>query len=930
MNRNKSILLSATALAMFASPEMAHAQSATVVFLPRTASQPSASCIVPAVAETGTFANAISGDGQIVVGFGNRSACANAWRNGVPQLLNDPNSNPTVGGMVQASSTNTDGSIIVGDARGTGFGSGYNQTTIWTATTGFYNPPEVVAGSRQAIGSGYVNANGTYFALNVSDYTRNTISGDFSQYSGRIAAYRWSPVSGYEAIGSLGSRYDMVATGIDAAGSAIAGTAIDPATGTDRIAFVWRAASGLTSLSHLSNNPAGGVSAASTAEAISRDGTTIVGRSLDASGFSQAAFWRNSTITGLGFLPGLSPTQTGLFADNATKAQAVNADGSIIVGTTGSGFQNPTSLAWRWTSASGMQDLNLFATNAGINLGGYVLTDAVGLSDSGQYITGNSFNAAQSQSRGYVLSIAQAPTTLSTTSRLIVTIRLPGVTQTAIVNQTFSTQVDGLLNGANVFTRTVTDPINGAGGVTALADARSALQVGSGLRRVVIGAPVLLSNVTTVLGTTNAVVDVASGTATSTATVNTFGPAVVATGDLGTCATAAANNVNPTGCSLAGTPVTVDAGILNSNVFTNTINSVTPTTTQTVNQLITARWQVSATAGNQFGTVHALSGVAAFDRGDRLVGQLLGMGGASDAAANGITRADMPMRGAHGFGGEGGGLTMFGGYFGNWSRIDADPSVPVANVKGSTNGFVLGLEQALGDGRIGLAMDHGSSNVSVRDPAYPETLAFKHTQIALFAGWNSDGFNLDGAASYGFGTARTSLTTPTTPAIGSRDVQTWSLGAQGGYTVPLGTSASISPHAGIRHVSANLDRFTEVGGPSPLLGRDQTVTRTRLYAGIEAEAGIDLGGATLTSRIHARIARDSGDSSGTADLVFANTPSGPVMQALGPGVGRTVAELGGSIDAAVSDTAHLWIGYDGAFRHGARSHTANAGVSVRW
>ncbi|MBK8376079.1 MAG: hypothetical protein IPL18_15035 [Sphingomonadales bacterium] len=85
------------------------------------------------------------------------------------------------------------------------------------------------------------------------------------------------------------------------------------------------------------------------------------------------------------------------------------------------------------------------------------------------------------------------------------------------------------------------------------------LQVAGGLRRVVIGAPVLISNTTTVLGTTNAVVDVASGTSTSTATVNTFGPATVATGDLGTCATPAANNTNPTGCSLAGTPVTVDA-----------------------------------------------------------------------------------------------------------------------------------------------------------------------------------------------------------------------------------------------------------------------------------------------------------------------------------------------------------------------------------
>ncbi len=137
-------------------------------------------------------------------------------------------------------------------------------------------------------------------------------------------------------------------------------------------------------------------------------------------------------------------------------------------------------------------------------------------------------------------------------------------------------------------------------GLAALGDARSALKV-SGLRRLVIGAPTLVSSSTTILGTTSSTVDVVTGTTTATATVTTNGPATVATGNLGTCATAAANGVNPTGCSLPGTPVAVSAGVVNTNVFTNTINAVTPTTSQIVNQLITARWKVAATAGNQFG-----------------------------------------------------------------------------------------------------------------------------------------------------------------------------------------------------------------------------------------------------------------------------------------------------------------------------------------
>jgi uncharacterized protein with beta-barrel porin domain len=200
--------------------------------------------------------------------------------------------------------------------------------------------------------------------------------------------------------------------------------------------------------------------------------------------------------------------------------------------------------------------------------------------------------------------------------------------------------------------------------------------------------------------------------------------------------------------------------------------------------------------------------------------------------------------------------------------------------------------------------------------------------VALFAGWQTGHFSLNGAAAYGFGTAKTSLTTPTTPATASRDVRSWSLGAQAGYTVPLGKSASVELVGGVRHTAAKLKAFTETGGPSPLLGRDQTVHRTRAYAGIEAQAGIALGNITLTPRLHARYAHDSGDASGTADLLFVSAPNGPVMQALGPGVGRDVAELGGSLDAAVGGSVHLWLGYDGTFRNGAQAHAAKAGVTV--
>ncbi|UVO53568.1 autotransporter domain-containing protein [Sphingomonas sp. SUN039] len=811
--------------------------------------------------------------------------------------------------------------------------SGFNPDSpdrnaiVWTAGTGAFLIANRSA-REIATGSAAIDSTGTYFAVNTGTYDPGSTA------INRIrSAYRYTMAGGYQSIGSFGATWGMQGNGISGDGSIIVGEADDLSipqpldfTGVpagqpgialpvfDRAAFRWSETGGMSRLVDLSAAPVGGtVRSHSIASGISRDGTTIVGESRGSTGQVQAVYWRGSAINSLGFLPGVAaPTGTGTNAAGATHALAANLDGSVIVGRASTATLDR---AWRWTASGGMQDLNVFAANAGINLGGYVLTDAVGLSDNGEVVTGNSTDGTQF--RGYVFQIARvaAPTTLSTTARLIVTLTLPGVTQTSIVNQTFSTQVDARLNGTTVFTRTVGDQIAGSLGVTALADARTSLQQTSGLRRVVIGAPVLISNTTTVQSSTSNTVNVASGTQVTTAAVVTNGPATVATGDLGICARAASDGINPTGCSLPGTPVTVNANVINTNTFTNTINSVTPTTTTTVNQLVSAKWQVSATAGNQFGTVHALVGPVAFERGDRLIGQLIDMGGAGGAAP--VTRAAVG----------GSGLTMFGGYFGNWASIDADSRVPVASVRGNTDGFVLGLEKTLGDARIGVAVDHGTSDYTVRDATCPEALSMKHAQVGLFANWKSGGFSLDGAAAYGFGTVRTTLTTPTTPATATRDVRSWSVGAQAGYGFDV-DATRVTLVAGVRHTSAKLDAFTETGGPTPLSGLSKTVTRTRLYGGVEVATRLDLGGVTITPRVHARAASDSGDASGVADLVFVSAPNGPVMQAVGPGVGRTVAELGGSLDAAVGGNVHLWAGYDGSFRSGARSHAAKAGVTV--
>ncbi|WP_430443804.1 autotransporter domain-containing protein [Sphingorhabdus contaminans] len=852
------------------------------------------------------------------------------YRDGVPTIVADSVAIPS--GQI-STALSGDGSTLVGYSLSPN--NAVYQANYWTAATGYQYvplPPNYVQGGYSSEARA-VNADGSLILVNGGG------SG-----AGGGSVYTWSPMSGFRLIASPGAvpgtsfTADFyLGSAMSSDGTVIAGRFSDCPSGcsnpigSTQGAFVWTQSSGITALPFLSNSSyaSGLYTRFSEVNGISNDGLTIVGTSVAANGILQAVYWRDGLINGLGYIPGTNPLEFQTIAMDAS------ANGTVIVGgTSDSGGSFPDSqngLAWRWTAATGMQNLNSLATSLGLSLNGWTMTESIDVSANGNVILGSAYNVGLDRLRPFLLSITTTGIVTTTQSRLVVEIRLPDITQQAIINQSFVTGVRGTLNGTQVSSLSFSGALGDPAGLNAILSTRDAIQRAAGLRRVTISAP-LLTGVTTVNSNPrSATIDELLSVQTSLATVITAGPGTVATGDRGVCATPAVTNVNPTGCSLPGTTLTLAAGDTNTNDYTNTINTRQRTTTVSIDQVQTSNYEVRGTAGNQFGTVHALVGPAAFERGDRLIGQLLGLGDGDGATSSGVARAAMPVSNESGLGGGESGLTMFGGYFGGHNSINADVSIPVARVKGDSDGFVLGLQQALGEAaHIGIAVDHGSSEYIVRDPLYAETLKLKHTQAALFAGWNDGGFSLSGAASYGFGTARTNMLTPTTPALGKRDINSWSLGAQAGYALPLGKDASLTPHIGIRHTSAKLKGFAETGGPTPLLGLSQTVDRTRLYAGLEAKAGIDLGNLTLTPRVYGRIARDRGDASGTADLVFASAPAGPVMQALGPGIGKTVAEVGGVLDANVSDTVTIWASYDGSFRANAKSHFGKVGVSVKW
>jgi uncharacterized membrane protein len=90
-------------------------------------------------------------------------------------------------------------------------------------------------------------------------------------------------------------------------------------------------------------------------------------------------------MVGLGDLPG---------RDFRSQANDISADGSVIVGrgTTGSTIASGNE-AFIWTETEGMQNLkDVLVDDFGLDLTGWQLIDAVGVSDDGLSIVGYGFN----------------------------------------------------------------------------------------------------------------------------------------------------------------------------------------------------------------------------------------------------------------------------------------------------------------------------------------------------------------------------------------------------------------------------------------------------------------------------------------------------------------------------------------------------------
>jgi uncharacterized membrane protein len=217
--------------------------------------------------------------------------------------------------------------------------------------------------------------------------------GPLSQYDGQ--AFRWTAQGGVQGLGFLrpGGFFSQ-ANAVSRDGSTIVGTSVDGSLSSE--AFRWTAATGMQALPRLPG--VGNVD--SYARAVSVQGGFVAGDTDNAAGQHRAVLWSGGGVLDLG------PVQH--FPTFGTFASGVSDTGDVVVGF---GTDNIIHLAFAWTPSTGIMTLSDYLAASGVQVpSGWTLERALTVSGDGLTIAGVASLTGQ-QRQGFVATIP-APSAL--------------------------------------------------------------------------------------------------------------------------------------------------------------------------------------------------------------------------------------------------------------------------------------------------------------------------------------------------------------------------------------------------------------------------------------------------------------------------------------------------------------------------------------
>ena len=241
-----------------------------------------------------------------------------------------------------------------------------------------------------------------------------------------------------------------------------------------------------------------------------------------------------------------------------------------------------------------------------------------------------------------------------------------------------------------------------------------------------------------------------------------------------------------------------------------------------------------------------------------------------------------------------------------------------------TLGGVAGLGARIAPGvNVGFSVDQSRTAIDV--PMALQSATLDLTQLGFTASVDKGPWTWAVALVHGFGKINSSRDTGFGTASAGYNGQNSGALTELGYYWSMNQSR-IVPKAALEYVRASTGSFQEVGGLNPVMASGATLERSRILLGAEIGRYWIVDQKVFDLSAYGKFV-DNFEQNFNSVTVSLGAQSISVQ---GIGESRYGADAGASASLSLSNTARLYLNYDGKFRAALQSHQGTAGVELKW
>ncbi|MDB5609817.1 MAG: autotransporter protein [Bradyrhizobium sp.] len=241
-----------------------------------------------------------------------------------------------------------------------------------------------------------------------------------------------------------------------------------------------------------------------------------------------------------------------------------------------------------------------------------------------------------------------------------------------------------------------------------------------------------------------------------------------------------------------------------------------------------------------------------------------------------------------------------------------------------TWGGVAGFGASIAPGvNVGFSVDQSRTSIDV--PLALQSAALDLTQLGFNASVDKGPWTWAVALVHGFGKIDSSRDTGLGTASAGYTAQIDGALTELSYYWNLDQSR-IVPKAAFEYVRAMTGSFQEVGGLDPVMASGTTVERSRILLGAEIGHYWIFDRKILDLSAYGKFVDNV--SQNFSSIVVSLGPESITLQGIGES--QYGADAGASASLSLSDTARVYVNYDGKFRAAIQSHQGTLGVEFKW